>query len=375
MNLEEIKKAIANLSNDERDQLFNELNLEARKEVSITVKFNDWDLAKKNAPTITCTYKGKIETINVYEKIKEDPCSLAHPLIQLCIWRWSSFVHRKHLVSKEDFSIAKDHLKKVGIKLLEGIESRILPKEIAFLLNINKLEIDYLKTIWEISNTQEIKQNKNSLKKRKLIEEHFLKQIPVFPDIVAHKLQDEQSLENRVSLNLTSTNTSINPNASIDLPLGTTGFQAIRLCLDFIETESWQRKKSWESFRNTYIAWKYWKKNNSESSSSLQQDSIKKYISVGRKKIKQLFNKGLNRYSEDELFKYGAIYSINKPLANDKMIYQTDLNLFNFKITKDQLGSDVDELRKHYLILDTDELLKQHLSSPTTDICNTLKKL
>lgn len=157
MKIEEIKKAIANLSDEERTQLFQEMNLEQQRKVLIQIEFDDRSDIGKNAPSILCTYPdGKAQKIFIYDEIKKDPCKLADPLIQLCIYRWKNITQYKHLVTKDDYSIAKNHLEQLGVKLIKGIETSVIPKEIAYLVDVSPLEFEYIKKIWDITRRQEI---------------------------------------------------------------------------------------------------------------------------------------------------------------------------------------------------------------------------
>jgi hypothetical protein len=105
------------------------------------------------------TYSRRVETVDILESVKNNPASIAHPVIAFAIYHWQRVIYARRVIGRDDITsrdemtrafklvfsgeqelaIAERNLKAIGNNLLKGAKKSAISKEAALALKVESL--------------------------------------------------------------------------------------------------------------------------------------------------------------------------------------------------------------------------------------------
>jgi hypothetical protein len=155
----------------------------------VNIKVDDWHGNDRKQPRVTIEYNdGSEKSFNILESILANSASIGHPLILVAIRRWEKIIQYYQARSRdrkkttpvrrrqiERYTMAKNHLRRVGQALLKGAQARVLSKEMSFTIQSN---LDFfpespscLFLVWKMLGEDEFKTIRNIAGKKRLLRE------------------------------------------------------------------------------------------------------------------------------------------------------------------------------------------------------------
>lgn len=346
------------LNEVKRKKLLADLNIPnelVKKEMRCVLEFDDRSTQSRVKPTVTFIHPSddqvvtsftrtddlvRDEPIDIFKKIREDLNNIKNPFIFAAIQRWANTIRYQHIIDKEDYNIAKRHIEKVCEIIIAKVKSDTIPEDIAFLLSVDRVEIGYLKAIWNVLLSDEVKAKRRKEEKLR----QFFQMMRVSEDgkqidinVLLHFLMNTKFVHIKPGYN-TNIHENIDPGQTpsehvegYSTPSNGVFYVQDRLwrCIRFVEflasddedvklfTGKSFDKMSWESFRNAFIAWRSSK--DLDSGHQLTRESVKTYISRAKSKLRNLNDETLAKLMNDSLYKYGALDGNDRSLKNNQV--------------------------------------------------------
>lgn len=341
-SMAELVSRAESLRQDKRKQLLAKINIpDQLLKREYVLEFDDTSTKAREHPTVTVIQssdnQAKNEPIDIFKKIREDINNLRNPIIFAAIQRWIQVIRYKNTISKDDVNIAKRHIEKLQETINAYIKENIIEEDLALGLSVDKVEIAYLRDIWEILRSEEVRRKSRQDEKlrqfyRKLGISEDGKQIDFNVLLTVHQntkiihTRSSDKINSRVDIESLQPSSEQIIGYSSVANIGYTGKRLAR-CIKFLEclakasnkSESpfWTRrsfdKLSWAHFRNLFLLWRL--TNHLDPGRQLSATSMKKYILRAKSAFKRQSDK-LQKVLDDPLYKTGHFDGVDRSLKN-----------------------------------------------------------